>query len=503
MQENRKLIRGKENIENVIISQLKKEKESLRKEIRGWEGKFLFMTLWVMNYIYGHISFKRVNEAYTACNLTSYRVVLCLKGILDTILEFKISRIKAPVAEEFERVFKSFFNVSRRYFGIAPLHRKLEITQSEDIQKIIIENGEIKDLEDPKLYEILGKWIDKSSSDPEWTNWYSTHYPADRHKAGKFLEKEFKEMYGLELQDLEIIYKYFEQVSKQCIYSLSTISLPFIHIERKKLFKDLSKIIGKYKAKKWIEVIEYRPWGDFRKRPLISLKSNGKRIYALIYWIFTPSNAFFEAWTCSLMLGGAKTAGKMRQSYGKVFQLYVDEKLKNAEIMGLKNHGGRLIKASDFPEIRPWLDRLPKQTEAFQVDKILTKEDLCFVVSCKARDFAFQRKIMGRNFFFPLSEMKEQITQNEEDLNEIYVEAECIAVNPKIIDWIGLKKPKYVVPILLTSRIEPLGIKDVKEYFLKNEEIKKVPVITITELINLLKEPYTILDKYFSTNLSS
>jgi len=72
MQENRKLIRGKENIENVIISQLKKEKESLRKEIRGWEGKFLFMTLWVMNYIYGHTSLKRVNEACTDYDLTHF-----------------------------------------------------------------------------------------------------------------------------------------------------------------------------------------------------------------------------------------------------------------------------------------------------------------------------------------------------------------------------------------------------------------------------------------------
>ncbi|MCW3129996.1 MAG: hypothetical protein N2V75_07870 [Methanophagales archaeon] len=493
MQENKKIIRGRENIENIIKSQLKKEKESLREEIRGWEGKFLFMTLWVMNYIYGPSSFRRINEAYATCDLTFYRVILCLKGILDTILEYKISRVKVPTPEEFKRVFELFFKVSLKYFGIAPLNRKLEITQSEDVKKIIIENGKIKDLEDPKLYKILGKWIDRSSSDPEWFNWYFTYYPADRNKAGKFLKKEFKETYDLELQDLVGIDRYFEQVSKQHIDNLPTVSLPknipFLYIERKKLLKDFSKNIGKYKAKKWIEVLEYKAWGDFRKCPLIPLKSNGKRIYTLIYWIFTPSNAFFDAWTSSLMLGDTQTAGKMRQSYGKVFQLYVDEKLKNSKIMGLRNLGGRLIKSSDFPEIQPWLDKLPKQREAFQVDKILTKEDLCFIVSCKARDFAFQRKIGERNFFFPLSEIKRQISQNEGDLKEIYIEAGCIAVNPKVRDWIGLKKQKYIVPILLTSRMEPLGIKDVKVYFLEDEEIKKVPVITIKELINLLKEP--------------
>lgn len=511
MQENRKIIRGRENIEDIIKSQLKKEKESLREEIRGWEGKFLFMTLWVMNYIYGPASFKKVSDTYTRCNLPFYKVILCLKGILDTVLEYKISRIRAPTSDEFETIFKSSFELSFKYLGIAPLQKKLEITQSENIDGIVIENGKIKDLENPKLYEILGKWIDISSSDPEWSNWYLTNHPADRQKAGKFLEKEFKGVCGLEFQDLIKIDRYFWDVSDQEVKNISTTTIPndtslLLHIERKGLLRDFSEIMSEDKAKKWIEVLEYRPWADLRKQPLIPLKANGKKIYAMMYWFFAPSNMFFSAWADPIMLSGIKTAGKMRQSYGRFFEVYVDEKLRNAKIKNLKNLGGRLIKSSDFPEIRPWLESLPeKQTEAFQVDKILTKEDLGFVVSCKARDFAFQRKIGGRNFFFPLSEIKGQISQNKDDLKEIYLEAECIAANPNVGGWIGLKKQKYIFPILLTSRIEPLGVKDVKGYFLGDEEIKKTLVVTITEFINLLSEPtMSIINraKYFICNSS-
>lgn len=513
MQENRKIIRGKENIENIIKSQLKKEKESLREEIRGWEGKFLFMILWVMNSIYGPTSFKKISDTYTRCNLPFYKVILCLKGILDTVLEYKISRIRAPTYDEFETISKTSFELFFKYSGIAPLHKKLETTQSENIDGIVIENGKIKDSEDPKLYEILGKWIDISSSDPEWNNWYSTNYPADRQKAGKFLEKEFKEVYGLEFQDLIKIDRYFGDVSDQEVKNISTTTIPkdafpLLHIERKGLLRDFSEIMSEDKANKWIEVLEYRSWADLRKQPLIPLKANGKKIYTMMYWFFAPSNMFFSAWADPIMLSDSRTAGKMRQSYGRFFEVYVDEKLKNAKIMGLKNHGGRLIKSSDSPEIGPYLDRLPEQTKGFQVDKVLTKEDLAFVVSCKARDFAFQRKIGKRDFFFPLSETKEQISRNEKDLKEIYIEAECIATNPEIIkgDEIELKNQEYIVPILLTSRTEPLSIKDIKEYFLEDEEIKKIPVMTIPEFMNLLREPTTsIIDRvrYFRINLVS
>ena len=504
MQENRKIVRGKENIENIIKSQLNKEKESLREDIRGWEGKFLFMLLWVMNDFYGPASFK---------GATFYQVILCLKGILDTVLEYKISKISAPADDEFETTFKSFFDISLKYFGIAPLHKKLEITQSENVKEIVIENGKIKDLEDPKLYEAVGKWIDISSSDPEWVDWYFTNHPADRQKAGKFLKNEFEEVYGLELRDLINIDEYLGRVSDQRIKSISTVTIPqdmylFLHIKRKRLFHEFSKNMSKDKAKGWIEVLEYIPWADLRKQPLVPLKANGKKIYTMMYWFFAPSNKFFDAWISPLMLGDTKTAGKMRQSYGRVFELYVDEKLKNAKVMGFKNHGGRKIKSSDSPEIRPYLDRLPKQTQGFQVDKILTKEDIAFVVSCKARDFAFQRKIGKRDFFIPLSETKEQISRNEEDLKEIYIEAECIAANPAIIkgDDIELKNQKYIVPILLTSRIEPLGVENVKGFFLEDEEIKKIPVTTIPEFINLLREPtLSTIDrvKYFRIDLMS
>jgi len=509
MQEDKKIIAGKENIENRIECQLKKKKELLREEIRGREENFLFMNLWIMNHIYGPTSFTKIGDAYTRCNLPFYKVLFCMKGILDTVLEYGISEIKIPT-DKFEKIFDSSLEISIRYFEIASLYEKLKIIQSENIEKIAIENGKINDLKDPRLYEIFDKWAENSNIDPEWINWYFTNYPTDRQKAGKFLEKEFKEKYEMEIQDLIKIDSYFEQVSKQHIERSSTLAtlknpVKFLHIERKILLEyfPMDKDVGE----KWIGVLEYKPWGDFRKSPLIPLKFNEKKIYTLMQWIFTPSNLFFDAWVTPFMLGNTKVAGKMRQSYGKCFQLFIDQKLKNANIKNLEALGGRLVKFSDFPEIRTNLTELNKQTEGFQVDMILTKEDLAFIVSCKARDFTFQRKIVGRNFFVPFSEINQIIIQGKEDLKEIYVEAECIAVNPKIREWIGLRKQKYIVPVLLTSRTEPLGVKDVKEYFLNDEKIKKSLIITISEFINLLQESnyIDILNKiqYFRVALKS
>ena len=180
------------------------------------------------------------------------------------------------------------------------------------------------------------------------------------------------------------------------------------------------------------------------------------------------------------------TRGKWAEGYGRVFRLYVEDKVRKANLP-VKNHGGRKIEISKHPGIEPWLNKLKKERR-FQVDRFIQREDLLFVISCKARDFLYDRKIRRRDFFFSIRAVEARIRQDIEDMGEIFIETDCIASCDRVRKDLELDGSMFV-PIVLTSRLEPMGVKEVRDYYSDKLKFPDVPMLMIEDFIEILRDP--------------
>lgn len=102
-----------------------------------------------------------------------------------------------------------------------------------------------------------------------------------------------------------------------------------IHVEKKNLIGEISRVLEKHKTQEWIKLLEYKPGSDLRKHPFIPIRFKNAKIYTIMFWLFAPLSSFFDAWVSPLMIDPkCKTAGKIGQIYGKAFEGYVNAKLE-------------------------------------------------------------------------------------------------------------------------------------------------------------------------------
>jgi len=91
----------------------------------------------------------------------------------------------------------------------------------------------------------------------------------------------------------------------------------------------------------------------------------------------------------------------------------------------------------------------------------------------------------------PASKIRETISKNIAALKEISIEGECIASMDSIRQRLGIKVKK-VLPILVTSRKEPLGSPLLRRYLEEREAIPGVPTVTVEELREFIRLGFDI-----------
>lgn len=479
------IVHGKHEIRRIIKERLERERQSLRNRVSGKEGNFLFVTLEAMNYLFGATLIGKKIGEWASYKMDVYKVIVCLKGILDVILSSGFQSIEAPSEVEFRDMLKSI----TEHFTIAKYSHLLEIQNTSGIESARVDEEGIEDLRDKEFYEAIKLWVNNAGSDPDWVNFYFTNYPQHRVETGKLIETEFRARYNLKLQNLTNIDAYFQRVCENHLKAIKDVSssrgFPFLYIKKKRLFRDFARHMGEIKTKRWLKLLEYRVGEDIVKHPLIPLKLHGKKIYTLMHWVFVPSNAFWGAWVSDLLLENrsSKAFGKWSHGYGKIFEKYVDTKLKQSTLQ-IKNLRKHTISRSKYPEISQHLSSLRKAS--FEIDRIFLRDKFCFIASCKAHDFLYDRKIQMRDFFFPAEEIEKKVDRNLEDMHEINLEAECIASNPRILRDIGMEG-KILIPIVLTSRLEPMGVEEVREYYRKFLRFPEVPLLTMQRFFRFLE----------------
>lgn len=469
--------------------------------VSGKEGKFLFVTLEALNYLFGGTLIGEKIGEWASFKLDVYGTIVCLKEILDTILSEDFVFIEAVSTTEFIEILRFLIE----HFSIAKYSHLLRVQERYGLKRVRVEEDKIEDLRDKAFYEAMRRWVETAGSGPDWVNFYYTNYPKHRIKTGKLIESEFKATYNLELEDLTKIDRYFQNICENHLKAIREVSFPktfpFLHIKKKKLLKDFAQFMNESEAKRWMKMLEYRAGGDLVKHPLIPLKLHGKKIYTLMHWIFVPSDSFWGAWVCDLLLESRESSavGKWSEGYGKIFEKYLDKKLEKSNLQ-IRNTGECRIRVTKYPEIP--ISFVSRLGTYFEIDRILIKDKFCFLISCKAHDFLYDRKIQARDFFFPVEEIEKKVGQNIDDMNKIYLKVECIATNSRILRDLGIEE-KILIPIVLTSRTEPMGVEEIREYYRKFLQFPEVSTLTVQRFFEFLKNlPNSITYgklRYFST----
>jgi len=488
LRETLSIVRGKMEIQQAIERMLRDAKSMLMQSIKGREARFLFVVLESMNYLFGSQIISRMKGDYAYLDLDSFRAVLCLKAILDTILERGIVWVQAPSESEFSEIL----GVLPQHFDVAYCSHLLKIQQIWGSEEALIKQGEIADMKGDEFYTAIKPWVNSASSDPDWMNWYFTHYQEHRNEAYRILRAEFFNGRGLDLDDLTAVSNYLENVCKEHLDRVTTArelrkGWPFLRFKKKDLSSIFAKNMDEARASRWLRELEYRAGQSIYKHPLIQLKEGGKDIVSIPFWIFHPSNWFLGSWISDLMDESRRSPawGTWSRGYGSAFEKYFDETL-NRMVPHTYNLGKRWFTIAEYPEIEPYVRRLGK-TDGFEVDRILAKDRIVFVVSCKARDFLFDSKLLSRDLFFPAEEIEQRVQANIKYLIEVHYEAECLTSNPKLSSSLGLKTEK-IVPIVVTSRIEPMGVPEVRSYFSRFLRFPDVQMLTVPAFVEFLTQ---------------
>ncbi|MBI4258106.1 MAG: hypothetical protein HY619_04050 [Thaumarchaeota archaeon] len=480
------LIYGSNNIEREFERRLRAEKGRLLRDVTGHEARFLFVTVQAMNYHFGPRLTRKEGESFSYLDMPVFRIMVCLRSILDTLLEEGYNQIEGVNPQRFLEIFESL----KDYFSIAKYSHLLNIQRASRLEKVRINGEMVDDFAGEAYHKAMQRYADDAGSDQGWSIWYFANYPEHRIRVGRLLGTEFKRAFGLEIADAGGISGYLERLARQHLDQVSkggpVGDYPFLSIRRELLLEEFRSHTTHEAAIKWIQELEYRPNRDFNRSPLIPLVANSRPIYTLALWVLYPSHTFFGAWLKEMfnLIQGSKAFGDWSRGYGELFEKYLDHLLGSS---GLRLEVKRNLKVSvrDYPEIIPIISRAGKK-EGFELDRLMIKDDTAYVVSCKARDFLYDQKLTGRDFFFPSKEIERRVTQNLVDMEEVKAEVECIESSPRLKSSLELNG-KELVPIVVTSRKEPLSFYEVRGYYKSLTHVPNVRIVNASTFIESLK----------------
>lgn len=111
----------------------------LLRDIRGREAKFLFVVVQAMNYHFGPRLTEQASESFSYYGMPLFRVMVCLRGILDTLLGNGHNQIESEAPQEFLQIFGRLSN----YFSIAKYSHVLNVQRTHPLQRARIDREEI------------------------------------------------------------------------------------------------------------------------------------------------------------------------------------------------------------------------------------------------------------------------------------------------------------------------------------------------------------------------
>lgn len=506
---------------------LRQAEKQLQAGCEPFASEMLFTVLEGANYICQDLVKSKQGGDF-ALRAPVLEALRWLTVALDPLLRLSGGIVKAPRVESFKAVSKRLILIIDAIDKVQFWRRAQEVHRVEPMEFVIADGDRLLDPEQPEFYAALSEVMAKLGPDLTWRKYFTEQILLPRLcEEQPLYEQAFRQYYRLEASDFATLKAYFQNVAQNHSEKVASLQIPPLDSNRLDIsvsqgFREAINIVfgilqgmmpveepprftplafrehvladlqsqmhdEKDKAEKWLEALEYHPGIDILRHPLIPLTEGNRQVYALFPWALYPAQICGEQWDGELFLlqkPRSEWAETIGEWYGNGFRDYVVKMLQETGVVDLSRE--QEISVAEFgDELSTWLNQLPqlpnKRKGGFSIDIVFQKEEATLLVSCKAPDLYFDYWLLRNYLFMPAKVIRDAIKTDIAHLKEISIEGECIASMEAIRQRLGIQV-KRILPILVTSRKEPLGSPILRTYLAQREAIPTVPSVTVDEL---------------------
>lgn len=422
-----RIIKDREEVTNKARHKIDVLMPKIKNMTKGAESEYLFhMVCYYQN--------KFASRAETPRKATGW-LTLALNETLPKFLPLKLP-IERDVRQFEKKHGKNLCDFIKLLIEVGKWR---DVLENEHVDTIIVEDGVRKPCCSEDEASAFQEYVNKATIDKEhahWRDYLHVKIRAD-YEFKKKLDESLGE-FGFKLEDLVNASLYLEDRARNNIDIIPGDEI------RAKI------------PKKILEELTFGEGKDLCKSPLIPLRSGE---FLIARWIFSLKIHF--EWLLMSMIESTNFHGEFGKFTGNTFESYIREIIEPAADA---IHSKVLITESEFPEIIPWLKKLPKEKkEQFEIDIIAIKGRFAFVISYKGGKKALPKLRVSKMLSeFPEREIPNIIKENKEDIKEISVECKCIESSKRIAKHLGVQG-KELVPVVVYSAVQPLSVPKIRK----------------------------------------
>ncbi len=361
----------------------------------------------------------------------------------------------------------------RRNDGFLKLHSRLldlgnwiYIKKSNHFDSVLVENGSPQGLYSAK-FASLREYVNRSSNDSEELKWLDSFYrrmfqdPVFRNR----LNTKCLETHGFSNDDLATV----------SINLKSLADKKYRFIESGWLRQQLQRQTKSEAAEKLYDSLIFKKGRTLEKSPIIPFQGSGLLIAD---WVLRL-HMHFESYVRPI-LETPGISGDFGNLIGRTFEQDVIELLRPV----VNSVTGNVeVRASQFPVISKYLPKMNKK-DKFEIDAVARGDSDAFVISCKGGKKSLPKLSFARMWAeYPESEILSRIEENEEEMQEVLLECECIESESEVAEYLGISN-KRVHPLLVYSSLQPLSFQKVRLEFNVHSE---VPITTPGRMVETIK----------------
>jgi len=469
------IIKGPSTISEIASQFIRRLEKKIREEIRGREAEFVHITIFFTSIIAGILELRRT---------WTWRSVHGIIEVMNSILTEEVLPLKTIKQLKFKNdmIPNSLLLLVDLGFKLADWKLLKELADENLVEVVKIKSNfefEIISNISAKEKKLIKYYANCVASDKEyeeynsWIRWMSPRIFQHKRFVKKF-RKDFMKLYKV----------WPEHIAKAITFFEDWVKNRNIEIEKNHIIKALEHHVGYVIAKRLLDLLEFREGKDVRLSPLIPVKDNK---YWIARFVFEPIPLSFDLWIKhSLMHPKVKARGTYDELRGKLFELYVDERVR-IEVPEAKN----------YKKLRgTWI------RGEFEIDRVIVKDEYIFLISCKGGTTELPRAFVSKKLWiFPPKEIHKHIELNKEHAYYILAIAEYLTNNPSTLWKRGIRKIRYIVPVIAYAQLQPLCLKELRDYYYK----KHVAFVSLRQLMELLKDPKSTIrkEKYLTLNMKA
>lgn len=224
---------------------------------------------------------------------------------------------------------------------VIELESAIIFLENKYVDKIVIENGEIKPFYPADKAQVFQEYVDKVAVSKEQSHWLEWFYKrlGENHEIKEMLNRSLKDRHGFRLDDLRNASMYLEGLTED-----NRVMIP-----KHEIRGIFMRNVGSFRAKNLLEGLTFSEGKDLYKSPLIPLKEG---YFLIAKWIFSLGMQF-DSWITPML--EENRTWSYSHFIGRAFEEYIKGAIEPAADSIRSNLE---ITEHKYPEIKPWLDKL-------------------------------------------------------------------------------------------------------------------------------------------------